>query len=228
MKRIKPIALCAALVSAALTGCAADNSHRNAGIGAAVGAIAGGVIGHQVHDENGRYVGAAIGALSGAAVGNYMDRQKRELEQNLREELRDREISIVRHDAETLRLDVASEASFAVNHADISPDFRHSLNTLANVLGKYDKTVVHIVGHTDSTGTRSYNQDLSERRAESVYRLFQSNGLADQRLRHTGRGEDIPVATNDSSAGRSRNRRVEIFLKPIVEGRQSQAYVSPR
>lgn len=207
--------------------CATDDPNRRAKTGAAIGAVAGAVLGHQVHDENGRYVGAVIGALSGAAVGNYMDKQQQQLERTLANELGNRLIRVTRVDEETLKLDLSSEATFDINSATVRPQFRQSLAKIADVVANYDKTAVHLLGHTDSTGSESYNQNLSETRANAVSRALVSNGVARARISPRGYGEAFPLASNESKAGRSRNRRVEVFLKSVVEGRENEAFRAP-
>lgn len=214
----------AALVA---VGCATDDPNRRAKAGAAIGALAGGVLGNQTSSKNGKYVGAAVGALTGAAVGNYMDKQQRRMEQRLAQEQANQEITVTRIDEETLKVNVSSEVSFDVNQASIKSNFRDSLNKVADVVAEYDKTAIHVIGHTDSTGSQSYNQQLSEKRAGSVARYLSQNGVQRDRMRMAGRGEELPVANNSSSAGRSQNRRVEIYLKPIVEGRENDAFRSP-
>jgi len=208
-------------------GCATDDPNRRAKAGAAIGAIAGGVLGNQSSSKNGKYVGAAVGALTGAAVGNYMDKQQRKMEAQLAQETANNEISVTRIDEETLKVNVSSEVSFDVNQASIKSNFRDSLSKVAGVISEYDKTAIHVIGHTDSSGSESYNQQLSEKRAGSVARYLSQNGVVRDRMRMAGRGELRPVADNGSSAGRSQNRRVEIYLKPIVEGRENDAFRSP-
>ncbi len=210
-----------------ISGCATDDPNRRAKAGVAIGAVAGGVLGHQINDKNGRYAGAVVGALTGAAVGNYMDKQQRKLEESLASELGNKQIEVTRIDDDTLKLEVRSEASFDVNSDRVNDKFRSSLEAMADVIGEYDKTAVHVIGHTDSTGTDSYNQSLSEKRATSVSRLFSANGVDRSRMRFSGRGESLPVATNSTSSGRSMNRRVEVYLKPIVEGQEDAAFQSP-
>jgi outer membrane protein OmpA-like peptidoglycan-associated protein len=156
-----------------------------------------------------------------------MDKQQRQLEQRLARERRDNQIEVTRIDEETLRLDVRSEASFDINSDRISDGFRDSLKTMAEVIGEYDKTAVHVIGHTDNTGTESYNQALSERRATSVTRYLSRNGVDRSRMRFSGRGELNPVDTNTTSSGRSRNRRVEVYLKTVVKGRENEAFRAP-
>lgn len=225
MNFIKTTVLASALVIT--VGCATDDPNRRAKAGAAIGAIAGGVIGNQASSKNGKYAGAFVGALTGAAVGNYMDKQQRKLEQQLAQEQANQEISVTRIDAETLKVNVSSEVSFDINKASIKSNFRDSLNKVATVISEYDQTAIHVIGHTDSTGSTSYNQQLSEKRAGSVARYLSQNGVQRNRMRMTGKGENRPVADNNSSAGRSENRRVEIYLKPIVQGRENDAFRSP-
>ncbi|MEE9321247.1 MAG: OmpA family protein [Granulosicoccus sp.] len=226
--KIFRLSVVAALATVIFTaGCATNDPHRRAKTGAAIGAIAGGIIGNQSSSKNGKFIGAAVGALTGAAVGNYMDKQQRQLEKRLAAERAAKEITLTRIDAETLRVDISSEASFDINSAGLRQDFRGSLNTIADIIGEYNTTVVHIIGHTDSTGSTSYNQQLSEKRAASVSRYLSRNGVTRARMRMSGQGELKPVANNSTSGGRSQNRRVEIYLKAIVKGRENEAARSP-
>jgi outer membrane protein OmpA-like peptidoglycan-associated protein len=222
-------ALCACTLAAALAGCATqDDPNQRAKVGAAVGAVAGAVIGHQIDSSSGRYVGAALGALAGGGVGHYMDRQQQEFEAALQQERDANQLEIERMRDDTLKLTVDSEVSFDFGKADIQPAFRPSLDKLAALIVKYDRTIVHVVGHTDSIGSDAFNQDLSLRRANSVADYLASYGVPRDRLRTEGRGEREPRATNDTEAGRQLNRRVELFVKPIVEGEEQRAYESPQ
>ena len=215
-------------ITLGLTGCATENDpHQRAKVGAAVGAVAGAVIGHQIDDGSGKWVGAAVGALAGGAVGHYMDNQQREFEAALQDERDANQLEIERLRDDTLKLTVDSEVSFDFNRYDIKPAFRPSLDKLAELLVKYDRTVVHVVGHTDSIGSEAYNQTLSEQRALAVGDYLATYGVPRQRLRTEGRGEREPRDTNATEAGRQLNRRVELFVKPIVEGQEQRAYDSP-
>ena len=225
MRYIKIAAVAAAI--SLTTACATDDPNKRAKTGALIGAVAGGVLGHQVNDKNGRYAGAAIGALTGAAVGNYMDKQQRKLEQQLAAERQNNDIRLVRIDEETLKLELDAESTFSINSATVKSGFRNSLNKVSSVIAEYGQTAVHVVGHTDSTGSTSYNQQLSEKRASSVGAHLASGGVQRDRMRLSGRGELSPVADNSTSRGRDQNRRVEIYIKPIVEGRENDAYRSP-
>jgi outer membrane protein OmpA-like peptidoglycan-associated protein len=227
MKTRTPIVVLAA-GAIVLAGCAQDDPNRSTKTGAAIGAIAGAVLGHQLDSSSGKWVGAAVGALAGGAVGNYMDRQQNDFEQSLASERSANQLEIERLKDDTLKLTVDSEVSFDFNRAEVKPAFSGSLDKLADVLVKYNRTVVHVVGHTDSVGSDSYNQQLSERRAQSVGDYLVSRGVPRDRLRTEGRGEREPRATNATEAGRQLNRRVEIFVKPVVEGQEQRAYEPPR
>ena len=212
-----------------LTACTDPNDpNRQTKTGAAIGAVAGAVLGHQIHHDRGRYWGAALGALAGAGVGRYMDNQQAEFEKQLAEEQAANQIEIERLKDETLRLIMDSEVSFDFDSADIKSAWMDSLDKLADVINRYPQTVVHVVGHTDSIGSESYNQVLSERRALSVGNYLMQRGVDEARVYTEGRGELEPRDTNSTEAGRQLNRRVEIFIKPIVEGQEEKAHEPPK
>ncbi len=218
------------LVSAVLLGvsaCAADGGVSRTGAGAAIGGIAGLIVGNQFDGSGSKYVGALAGALAGGAVGNYLDRQQRDLERQLQAEQAANEVTIQRLSDDSLQLGLNSEVSFDVDSATIKPSFRDTLNKVANVFDDYPNTVIHIVGYTDSSGSNSYNQLLSENRAASVERYLALEGVDERRLIPEGRGESSPIASNATAEGRSRNRRVELILKPIVEGKERDAFDPP-
>jgi outer membrane protein OmpA-like peptidoglycan-associated protein len=216
------------LVATALSGCAADDPNKKTKSGAAIGAAAGALLGYAVDDGTGGVVaGAAVGALAGAGVGRYMDNQQREFEQALADEQARNELKIQQLENETLKIDIASEVSFDFDSASLKSAFTPTLNKVADVLQRYPKTVIHVVGHTDSVGSESYNQRLSEQRAQSVVDFFGSRGIDPNRLYAFGRGELEPRASNETEAGRQLNRRVELFVKPIVEGQEAEAYQAP-
>ena len=199
-----------------------------AATGAAIGAVAGAVIGHQINHGDGKWVGAVLGALAGGAIGHYMDQQQREMEQKLAKERAAGNVEVQRMPDDTLKLTLASKVSFDFDSAKINPGFADALDRMAEVIRKYDKTMVHVIGHTDSVGSEEYNQRLSEDRAEAVADYLVSRGVDRSRIRTEGRGEREPRATNDTEAGRQLNRRVEIYLRPIEKGNEQKAAESPR
>ena len=167
LMKTKSLLIPATLGIALIAGCATNDPAQRTKTGAAIGAVAGAVLGHQVDGDKGRFVGAVAGALAGGAVGQYMDEQQRQLEADLEAERAASEIEISRLADDTLRLDVSSEVSFAVDSAQITPTFFGSLDKIAAVVADYPQTAVHIVGHTDSSGSDNYNYKLSLRRASS-------------------------------------------------------------
>ena len=176
------------------------------GIGAAIGAAAGALSGDGSTSRRDRaLIGAAVGAAAGAGVGAYMDRQ----EQQLRDNLQGSRIEIDRR-GDDIVLNMPSSVTFGFDSAELTADARSALNEVANVLTQYTDTRVNIAGHTDSTGDASYNQRLSERRAQSVGNYLSQNGVSSMRLNTMGYGANQPVASNATEQGRAQNRRVEI------------------
>ncbi|MEL7309984.1 MAG: OmpA family protein [Pseudomonadota bacterium] len=189
-----------------------SNATRNAAIGAAVGAVIGLISGDDAVERRQRaLIGAGVGALAGGAVGVYMDNQ----EAALRAELESTGVSVTRI-GDNITLNMPGNVTFATNSADLNPAFFDVLGSVTTVLNKYEKTVIEVAGHTDSDGSVEYNQDLSERRADSVARYLTSRGIMNQRIITTGQGELRPVADNNSAAGKQANRRVELTLVPLT------------
>lgn len=211
-----------------ITACATDDPDQQAKTGALVGSLAGAAVGEKLHDDQGKVIGAAVGALAGAMVGNYMDKQQQSLEQSLEKERQNRQVEIDRLKDETLKLTLQSEIFFEFDSAEIRRDSEATLEKVADHLAQYNQTAVHVIGHTDDQGAREYNLYLSERRASSVANLLNQKGVAASRIRIEGRGENEPRMSNETDNGRLQNRRVEIFVRPIVEGEEDVAYESPR
>lgn len=219
---------CAVLTTATLfTACATNDAHQRAKAGAGIGAVAGAVLGHQVNSKSGRFAGAAIGAIAGATVGDYMDKQQKQLEEDLALEQQQKAIEIERLKDNSLKLSLNNEVSFDFDSAAIKPSFEPSLQKLADVLAQYDRTIVHVVGHTDSTGPDEYNLKLSQRRADAVSAYLVRTNVPASRLRSEGRGESEPRQDNTTDSGRQVNRRVEVLVKPVVEGQEDKAYETP-
>jgi len=182
--------------------------------GAAIGAASGAAIGAIADKEKrarGALIGAGVGALAGGAVGGYMDLQ----EKKLRERLAGTGVS-VRREGDEIYLQMPGNVTFATDRAEIRADFYDVLNSVALVLDEYDKTIIEVTGHTDSTGPDDYNQTLSERRASTVGAYLGSQGVNPQRIVTQGFGETLPIAENTTPEGRQANRRVELRLVPLT------------
>jgi outer membrane protein OmpA-like peptidoglycan-associated protein len=185
--------------------------------GAAIGAAAGVAVGLIVGDSSSERKRRAIqlgvaGGLAGGAVGNYMDRQ----EAKLRAQLQGTGVSVTRS-GDNIILNMPGNVTFETNSADINAGFYQVLNSVALVLKEFDKTVVDVAGHADSTGDEAKNMELSQRRASSVSSYLAAQGVSAQRLITVGYGETRPMASNDTPEGRQQNRRVEITLQPVVQ-----------
>jgi outer membrane protein OmpA-like peptidoglycan-associated protein len=187
---------------------------KGAGIGAAAGAVVGLISGDNGRERRKRaLIGAGLGAIAGGSVGYYMDVQ----EAKLRQKLSGTGVSVTR-DGDNIILNMPSNITFGVDSADISSNFYQVLDSVTIILKEYDKTLVEVMGHTDSTGSEQHNQQLSDRRARSVTDYFASREINPVRLQAYGYGEGYPVASNDTQQGRAQNRRVEIALVPITTG----------
>lgn len=205
------LALCGCMSIDPYTG---QQKTSNTAKGAGIGAVAGAVIGAATASKKDRKKGALTGAVAGAAVGGgigyYMDRQ----EAALRARLEGTGVRVVR-EGDHIRLVMPGNITFGVDQDQVRSEFYDTLGSVALVLKEFDKTSVRIGGHTDSTGNADYNQALSERRAASVGRFLESQGVAAGRTWVTGYGERYPVASNSTAMGREQNRRVELELAPI-------------
>jgi outer membrane protein OmpA-like peptidoglycan-associated protein len=209
-------ALGALLLAACTTHADGTQSVNKTAVGAGVGAIAGGVLGNRLDKGNrarGTIIGAAAGTAAGAGIGYLMDRQEAELREQLASERTDHAIELERVRDDLLKLTLANEISFDFGSAAIKPAFKPTMYKLAEVLKKYDRNEITIIGHTDAVGSDSYNQLLSERRSGAVREELSVLGVPPSRLRAIGRGEFEPRADNGTEAGRQLNRRVEILVQ---------------
>ena len=188
-----------------------------AAAGALIGTLGGAAVGALSGDDSKErrkraLIGGGIGALAGGGIGAYMDAQ----EAKLRRELRATGVSVTRQGNQII-LNMPGNITFATNSAQISSDFYPVLTSVSKVLKEYQRTLVDVAGHTDSTGSHSYNMDLSLRRATSVADFLRGQTIDPRRLYVDGYGPDHPVADNATPEGRQQNRRVEISLQPLTQ-----------
>jgi outer membrane protein OmpA-like peptidoglycan-associated protein len=205
-----------------LAGCAAPETQTKtqkgaiygAAGGAAAGAVVGQVIGHNTKSTLiGSAIGAAVGGLGGAGIGRMMDNQ----EKDMRNVLASSEAATVSREGNLLAVTFKGDVTFDTNSTVVRPGLQSELNRVAGVMNQYPNTLVRVEGHTDSKGSDQYNMDLSNRRAIAVKNLLVQRGIADNHVDVIGYGETMPVATNDSEAGRQKNRRVEIKIAPQTQ-----------
>ena len=207
MKKIGSLILALSVV----VGCSSTddqkNEKRGAAIGAVAGAAAGAVIGNQSDNpRTGAVIGGVAGAVVGGAIGRRMDAQQKELEQI-------EGVEVTRTAEDELNVALKNDVLFDFNSSALRPESRAMLQEMSTVFAKYADTTIQIEGHADSIGSDSYNQNLSEERADSVRDYLVKEGVASARIRAIGYGETRPKATNDTPEGRQLNRRVEIHVK---------------
>jgi len=197
------LALSAALV---FCGCAMNRTQKGAGVGVVGGGAAGAVIGRASGNAAlGAIIGATVGGTAGALIGNKMDKQAEEIQNSVPD-------AKVERVGEGIVVEFSSDVLFGFDKSDLSYESRNSLDKLVKVLNYYPDTDMEVQGHTDSRGTDSYNQVLSERRAETVSTYLRNQGVASGRVRIRGFGEETPKYTNSTTTGRDQNRRVEFLI----------------
>ena len=206
----------ASLVLVALVASGCETLKKPTVIGALTGAVVGGGAGAAIdRDKRGRGagIGAATGAALGAGIGYYIERQRRELENvpgaEVRVEEKDGQEQLIVTMTGALLFDTDS---FNITHG------RESLDQIAETLNRYPESRVVVKGYTDSRGTEEYNLQLSQRRADAVKSYLVAKQVDAARVTPVGFGESFPIASNDTEAGRQRNRRVEIEIIPTGTG----------
>lgn len=201
-----------------LTACSTDPSQfpgtegNRTQEGAIAGAAIGGLIGAAT-GSGGRaddiLVGAIVGGAAGGIIGNILDQQAAEL----RQDFGNGEIDVINTGSELI-VRMPNAILFDTDSAALNPQLRSDLFVLSESLNKYPNSIVTVTGHTDSTASASYNQNLSQARANSVASVLRQGGVTGGRIRTVGAGENQPIATNQTAAGRAANRRVEITITP--------------
>lgn len=204
-----------------LSGCATPQTKtgKGAAYGAAGGAVAGAILGQAIGRDTqgtllGAAAGAAVGAAAGAGVGHMMDKQ----EADMRDALAASDAASVRREGDLLAVTLKGDVTFDTNSATIRPGLYNELDRIAQIMIKYPQTNILVGGFTDSTGSESYNQQLSVRRADNVKNALVQRGVPAYRITAVGYGEDRPIATNATPEGRQMNRRVEIRINPNAQG----------
>ena len=194
------------LMSLSLNSCA-THAQTGAVVGATSGAVVGGVIGKAAgnHTARGAIIGAVVGGTAGALIGARMDRQAKELAQNIPG-------AKVERVGEGIQVTFESGLLYDFDSDIVRPEARKNLRTLAASLDKYPGSDILVVGHTDQVGPASYNQSLSERRASAAADYLVVQGVNRDRVSTRGKGETEPIADNETERGRELNRRVEVAI----------------
>ena len=209
----------AALSLVSVSGCVTDPNTgeqkiSRTAIGGVGGAVLGGLLGGVIGGKTGRIIGAGVGGVAGGVVGYKMDQQIKEL----KEQTAGSGVDVTEVDGgNAILVNLPDGVTFDVNSYVIKPAFRNTLDTVANSLQTYPDSLIDVYGHTDSTGSDSYNQTLSERRAQAVSNYLTGRGVSSARIRWQGFGETAPIADNTTEQGRALNRRVEIKIIPITQ-----------
>ena len=185
---------------ALIVGCAKPG--KKTGVGAGAGAITGAAIGGAAGGLKGAGIGAVAGAVAGGSIGNYLDRQAQELSK----------VVDTRRTENGILVNLKNDLLFETGKADVKSAAEAQLEELGAILAKYPEDRIRIAGYTDSVGASNKNHALSLQRAQEVRRILLDQGVKDEQLRTQGFGETHPVASNASASGRSKNRRVELFI----------------
>jgi outer membrane protein OmpA-like peptidoglycan-associated protein len=201
------------MAAAMLAGCAngaLTDTQRQTAIGAGAGAAGGAVLGAVTGGNagTGAVIGAGIGALGTYIWSQRMERQKQEMQAATQ----GTGVSVSQTSDNQLKLDVPSDVSFDTGRANIKSNFAPVLDRFARSLQSNPDTTVRIIGFTDSTGSDAINNPLSVDRAASTRDYLTMHGVDSRRITIEGRGSRDPVASNATEAGRSQNRRVEIYV----------------
>lgn len=218
MKTPLTLSLCSLLV---LGACVSPNPNAypnqpnaRAQNGALIGALAGGLLGANAGGDDRlakTVVGAGIGAALGGAIGTTLDQQAADL----RGSIGNSNISVT-NTGQYLIVNMPQDLLFATDSAALRPDLTADIRAVAGSLLRYPNSTIEVIGHTDNTGSAAYNQDLSQRRAVSVASILMESGVPSGRIAAFGRGEDQPIASNQTPAGQAQNRRVEIIIRPTA------------
>jgi outer membrane protein OmpA-like peptidoglycan-associated protein len=204
------------LASGCVTPESATNSKpgSNTTAGTVMGGLIGAIAGMEMSSDGDRNKGAIIGAIVGAGAGNMIGRNLDRQATDLRQDLNNDQVGITNTGSELI-VTMPQDILFALDSASVRSGLRRDLRVVANNLRAYPNSTIKILGHTDNTGSASYNEALSQRRADAVVNILIDNGVQPVRLQALGRGEDDPIENNLTAEGRAQNRRVEIIIRPI-------------
>lgn len=149
--------------------------------------------------------------LGQSEVGYYQDIQQAKFQKISSKNL------TIKREGNLILLNLQGQLNFEMDSARLSQSAYQSMVSISRVLNEYSKTLIVIEGHTDNQGQANVNQHLSEQRGLSVADVLVRHGVDPKRLVVIGRGSSKPVTTNDTREGQAMNRRVELYLDPLVK-----------
>jgi len=204
-----------------IAGCASWNkTQKGAVVGTAAGGAMGAVIGNAAgNTAMGAIIGAAVGGTAGAVIGHQMDKQAEEIAKTVPD-------AKVERVGEGIVVEFNSNVLFGFDKSNLSDDAKINLDKLVKVLNAYPDTNIEVQGHTDSKGSVSYNQNLSETRAEGVSSYLKNKNINASRITIKGFGESVPKYDNETADGRTQNRRVEFLItanEKMIEDARKEA-----
>jgi outer membrane protein OmpA-like peptidoglycan-associated protein len=206
MKSFKKIFFAIPVIAFLIMGCNATKTQKGAAIGGAAGAVGGNIIGRAAGNSTlGTIIGAAVGGTAGAIIGHDMDKQAKQIKDQIPG------AKVERID-EGIKVEFNEKILFAFSKSDLSDSAKMNLDKLGTALTNYPNTNIEIQGHTDSRGTDEYNMGLSLRRANAVRDYLASQGIDAKRMTVRGFGESAPAYSNDTPEGMAQNRRVEFLI----------------
>lgn len=217
MKYIKTTSLFALVGAMVLSACndpsgaSMNNTQQGALLGAGAGALAGALSRGDGNRDEAALIGAVVGGAVGAGIGYSLDQQ----EADLRRDIGNENVQIT-NTGDSLIVNLPQDLLFSTDSFAVRPDLQADLRMVAGNLQRYPDSTVQVLGHTDSDGEADYNQQLSEQRANAVASILMNAGVQPARFQISGRGENQPVASNLSEAGKAQNRRVELVILPTV------------
>lgn len=197
------------LILILFAGCATEGEHARAQKGSLIGALGGAAVGGLIGSQSGKagqgaLIGGLVGALGGGLIGNYMDKQAAELEK----------VAETKRTQDGILVTMKDKILFDLGKSELKSESKTSLAKIADVLKRYPKTDITVAGYTDSTGSASVNEKLSQKRAEAVQFFMVDNGVKSGRITARGFGSENAIADNSTSEGRAQNRRVELHIVP--------------
>ena len=211
---------CAAIALSVLSGCAnMSETQQGTAQGAGIGAVAGALLGAATGGSKGAATGAALGGAVGAGGGYIWSKKMQDQRLAMEQATRGTGVAVSQTQDNRLKLDIPSDVSFDTGRSAIKSNFAPILTQFATSLNQNPVTTVTIIGHTDSTGSDSVNNPLSIDRADAARDFLVSRGVARNRIVTDGRGSREPVADNNTTQGRDKNRRVEIYVAEQVAAR---------